>query len=51
MTKHVRSIIRLPLKDNHKKNLMKWAMEYMKTDFVTIFFTSKYCTTLNGPDV
>ena len=38
------------LKGRHKKERIKWAVRYMKTDFSTVLFTDECRATMDGPD-
>ena len=42
--------IRPPLNNAHKQKRLKWAQEYMKTNFQTVLFTDECRATLDGPD-
>lgn len=50
VSKHVKPVTKPPLKTVHKQNRLKWAEDYMKTDFSKVLFTDECRATLDGPD-
>ena len=50
VAKSVNSKTKLPLKQCHIQNRLKWAEDKMKVDFNKVLFTNEVRVTLDGPD-